>query len=1074
MLKLRKNQSLKVVVNRTLKNTLYIISRDPIKKTDMFFMLQVAALKHLVGLFESNELSKRDHLLLFDDCLNMTTEFYDKCFELTNSSDNFMLNVINHTNKCLFLMVKLGAPLFSSTTITDSVFRFVGKYCQLLHLTGQNNPQSFIYFFEMLVNSKLHFINHRFNEYNESRTLLFVLTVNLVSFIKDKRNLVLLYYASDFYGEGACERLVTNTLELFNNLIKLDGEDKTIIKNLESDILSIVNDYLSETKVTNKLTEAINFIQEAKRDASRPKAYKAFIKKNFAQNTSKNPLLLYFIYPEFCGEVLSSIIGGEDEESKRCLHSFISHFDFKGLTVLEALREVFLIFKMKGETQMIERILSGFADKYCIDNGGHSDTVFALMFAYLMLNTDHHTADIKEKMNYVSFLKNVRYVADENYLSDEKVKEAYDSICESEIKYFDLEKLQQKPHIFHDFDWRYVIETKQKIKNIFYREFMPMKIEQELNDIVDNPDIINATISSQLRHLFERRFFNNITFVLQSNLYNYQMIELLIDFFKNQSEDIRRQKISQLVKEAENIDYDTSGRENFWTFESIMLILALLLDDSNFFASMFLNMYFKHYKIIYFYTEDEYLNNVRSKADIISKNTKENDRASKSIAKVFKGFLNIDSGDEDMQRDEIEKRNIDERKKKLGLKPNKQMLKYIIANFPAKSSIFKKVLDDLYYIVYNTHENIMIKPLVHMLHILKDIAIKTKKERFFILYKNFLFKLKNLKFEVASHLSEALKENVDYLLACSLIYLELLVKNLNSQNESKNKQNNNLANTHNQINDDNADKTIDDSLSSFENINSETEIQDRINTEFDFSNHLKQTSPSVLNYIIEELIELLSIYEKVNNSELVKLINMILSCLSDKRNVLQQSIDFKKNLHNFLTKSSMHIVSENLSESLFYIFQIAETTKNLIDIDVLSIYYPVLDSIKANKDLSNNTKNHLLLLTFEKLDLENEPLFHSLKSFLGLINTIVRQIDYSILEISKLEYVIENIFKIEKIINTNDVNYEELLDSTNYLLTKNTNILHENKLIQRYLLRYVDMIALFLNRLDKKDIDLVK
>lgn len=55
------------------------------------------------------------------------------------------------------------------------------------------------------------------------------------------------------------------------------------------------------------------------------------------------------------------------------------------------MRNFFLVFPIKGETESLERILIGFSEKYAQDNSNlniDADKVFTLNFAIMMLNTD--------------------------------------------------------------------------------------------------------------------------------------------------------------------------------------------------------------------------------------------------------------------------------------------------------------------------------------------------------------------------------------------------------------------------------------------------------------------------------------------------------------------------------------------------------------------------------------------------------------------------------------------------------------------------------------------------------------
>jgi brefeldin A-resistance guanine nucleotide exchange factor 1 len=94
------------------------------------------------------------------------------------------------------------------------------------------------------------------------------------------------------------------------------------------------------------------------------------------------------------GEYISKKQNGE------ILKAFMGMFDFTGKRVDEALREMLETFRLPGESQLIERIVVEFSEKYCeaaenLKDVADKDAVFILSYAIIMLNTDQHNPNMK-------------------------------------------------------------------------------------------------------------------------------------------------------------------------------------------------------------------------------------------------------------------------------------------------------------------------------------------------------------------------------------------------------------------------------------------------------------------------------------------------------------------------------------------------------------------------------------------------------------------------------------------------------------------------------------------------------
>ena len=121
------------------------------------------------------------------------------------------------------------------------------------------------------------------------------------------------------------------------------------------------------------------------------------------------------------------------------LRSFIDLFNFDGKRVDEALRDLLNAFRLPGESQLIERIVTVFAEKYCssltAEDIVDKDAVFVLTYAIIMLNTDLYNPTLKsgKHMTQNDFAKNLRGVNGGKDFAPEYLQDIYDSIKNNEI-----------------------------------------------------------------------------------------------------------------------------------------------------------------------------------------------------------------------------------------------------------------------------------------------------------------------------------------------------------------------------------------------------------------------------------------------------------------------------------------------------------------------------------------------------------------------------------------------------------------------------------------------------------------
>ena len=153
-------------------------------------------------------------------------------------------------------------------------------------------------------------------------------------------------------------------------------------------------------------------------------------------------------------KVLGDFLSKKGNEA--ILDAFIDRYDFTGKRVDEALRVLLESFRLPGESPLIERIVSSFAEKYCsssVPEGvANKDAVFILSYAIIMLNTDQHNPTIKSqaRMKFEDFTRNLRGQNGGEDFATQYLQDIFDTIRTNEII---LPDEHDNKHAF-DYAWK--------------------------------------------------------------------------------------------------------------------------------------------------------------------------------------------------------------------------------------------------------------------------------------------------------------------------------------------------------------------------------------------------------------------------------------------------------------------------------------------------------------------------------------------------------------------------------------------------------------------------------------------
>ena len=112
--------------------------------------------------------------------------------------------------------------------------------------------------------------------------------------------------------------------------------------------------------------------------------------------------------------------------------------NLQNLTLDDGLRVYLNLFDLPGEGQKIDRVMQVFASKYFQDNPTSfksGNAAYTLSFLLIMLQTDAHSATIKEKdkMKLADFIKLARGINDGDNLPPEELVGFYNRILENPL-----------------------------------------------------------------------------------------------------------------------------------------------------------------------------------------------------------------------------------------------------------------------------------------------------------------------------------------------------------------------------------------------------------------------------------------------------------------------------------------------------------------------------------------------------------------------------------------------------------------------------------------------------------------
>ncbi|CUM67913.1 uncharacterized protein PRCAT00005624001 [Priceomyces carsonii] len=230
---------------------------------------------------------------------------------------------------------------------------------------------------------------------------------------------------------ASLDRIRTETLESSNS----NGSDKVN----SSTITDSVNESDDPEQFENLKQRKKAFLEGIRQfNQKGKKGIKYLLKEGFITSDDPKDIASFLLETDGIDKAsLGEFLGEGEEQSIAIMHAFVEQMDFTNSNFVDSMRRFLQAFRLPGEGQKIDRFMLKFAERYVSGNPtifANADTAYILAYSIIMLNTDLHSRQVKNRMTYENFVANNSGIDDGNDLPREFLQNIYDEILNNEIK----------------------------------------------------------------------------------------------------------------------------------------------------------------------------------------------------------------------------------------------------------------------------------------------------------------------------------------------------------------------------------------------------------------------------------------------------------------------------------------------------------------------------------------------------------------------------------------------------------------------------------------------------------------
>ncbi|KAG9317513.1 hypothetical protein JVU11DRAFT_1718 [Chiua virens] len=194
------------------------------------------------------------------------------------------------------------------------------------------------------------------------------------------------------------------------------------------------------TRFENAKQKKTTLLEGVKKFNFKPKRGIVFLQETgFISSSSPQDIAHFLLTTDGLSKaMIGEYLGDGDELNVSIMHAFVDLLDFRNLKFIDALRLFLQAFRLPGEAQKIDRFMLKFAERYIAGNSQtpfkNADTAYVLSYSTIMLNTDAHSPQVKNRMSKSDFVRNNRGINDNEDLPEEFLSSIFDEIQHNEIR----------------------------------------------------------------------------------------------------------------------------------------------------------------------------------------------------------------------------------------------------------------------------------------------------------------------------------------------------------------------------------------------------------------------------------------------------------------------------------------------------------------------------------------------------------------------------------------------------------------------------------------------------------------
>lgn len=167
------------------------------------------------------------------------------------------------------------------------------------------------------------------------------------------------------------------------------------------------------------------------------KGIEHFLQHHFIPSDSPKDIAKFLLETEGLDKaVIGEYMGEGNEQNVAVMHAFVDQMDFADTDFVQAMRTFLQSFRLPGESQKIDRYMLKFAERYVQGNPSvfaNAETAYVLSYSVILLNTDLHSPQIKNRMTVESFIKNNSGIDNDQDLPRELLEAIYREVQDNEI-----------------------------------------------------------------------------------------------------------------------------------------------------------------------------------------------------------------------------------------------------------------------------------------------------------------------------------------------------------------------------------------------------------------------------------------------------------------------------------------------------------------------------------------------------------------------------------------------------------------------------------------------------------------